>query len=191
MDTDYFVPIKIDTKRFVRGEEREFETSLGDYKEVGGWYQPYSFETNAKGSTNKQKITIEKIELNVPLDDALFVEPPLKGRTPAPTTAPDASNLQPKKPDEQTPPATEPKKPPRTVTLSREDGEGPLPEILRFAQDDASVNSLPQAPARVPAAASIRGRRARWSSARRHCDRAAPASELLRRARRNGIACRA
>ncbi len=84
MDTDYYVPIKIDTRRFVRGEEREFETSLGDYKEVGGWYQPYAFETNAKGSPNKQKITIEKIELNVPLDDALFVEPPLKGKTPAP-----------------------------------------------------------------------------------------------------------
>ena len=138
MDTDYFVPIKIDTKRFVRGEEREFETSLGDYKEVGGWYQPYSFETNAKGSANKQKITIEKIELNVPLEDALFVEPPLKGKAPAPTTAPDASNIQPKKPDEQKPLPTEPKKPPRTVTLSREDGEGALPEILRFAQDDAS-----------------------------------------------------
>ena len=80
MDTDYYVPIKIETKRFVRGEEREFETSLGDYKEVGGWYQPYSFETNAKGSPNKQKITIEKVELNVPLDDSVFVEPALKGK---------------------------------------------------------------------------------------------------------------
>ena len=80
MDTDYYVPIKIETKRFVRGEEREFETSLGDYKEVGGWYQPYAFETNAKGSPNKQKITIEKVELNVPLDDSVFVEPALKGK---------------------------------------------------------------------------------------------------------------
>src|SRR5713101_8025168 len=42
LDTDYYVPIKIDTKRLVRGAEREFETALGDYKEVAGWYLPYS-----------------------------------------------------------------------------------------------------------------------------------------------------
>ena len=34
MDTDYYVPIKIETKRMIRGAEQEFETSLGDYKEV-------------------------------------------------------------------------------------------------------------------------------------------------------------
>src|SRR5215831_19786016 len=38
MDTDYYVPIKIESKRMVRGAEREFETSLGDYKEVAGVY---------------------------------------------------------------------------------------------------------------------------------------------------------
>ena len=46
MDTDYYVPIKIDIKRFVRGAEREYETVLGDYKEVSGWFIPYAFETN-------------------------------------------------------------------------------------------------------------------------------------------------
>jgi hypothetical protein len=110
MDTDYFVPIKIDTKRFVRGEEREYETSLGDYKEAGGWYLPYSYETNAKGSQNKQKVTYEKVEVNVPIPDTRFVEPAMTAKPLA--AAPDASNIQPKKPDENKPPATEPKKPP-------------------------------------------------------------------------------
>ena len=82
MDTDYYVPIKIDTKRFVRGEEREYETSLGDYKEVDGVYYPYSTETNAKGSQDKSKITIEKIEVNVPLEDSLFVEPNATAKSP-------------------------------------------------------------------------------------------------------------
>jgi len=112
MDTDYYVPIKIDTKRFVRGEEREFETSLGDYKEAGGWYLPYSYETNAKGSPFKQKITIEKVEVNVPIAGSRFVEPPAKGANP--TAVPDASQVQPKKPEEKKPPETEPKKPPLT-----------------------------------------------------------------------------
>src|SRR5438105_10267310 len=46
LDTDYYVPIKIDTKRMVRGAEREYETALGDYKEVNGWFWPFSFESS-------------------------------------------------------------------------------------------------------------------------------------------------
>lgn len=75
MDTDYYVPIKIETKRIVRGNEVEFETVLGDYKEVAGWYVPYSVEVGAKGSQFKQKIAYDKIEANVPLDDKRFAMP--------------------------------------------------------------------------------------------------------------------
>jgi hypothetical protein len=75
MDTEYFVPIKIETKRIVRGAEVEFETVLGDYKEVAGWYVPYSIEVGGKGSQFKQKIVYDKIEANVPLDESRFVMP--------------------------------------------------------------------------------------------------------------------
>ena len=75
MDTDYYVPIKVDTVRMVRGEQREYETSIGDYKEVNGWYLPYSFESNVKGSSNKQKFSFSKIEANVPLADSRFTPP--------------------------------------------------------------------------------------------------------------------
>ena len=75
LDTDYYVPIKIDTKRMVRGAEREYETVLGDYKEVAGWYLPYSFETNVKGSQDKQKIVYDTIQANVELDDKRFEMP--------------------------------------------------------------------------------------------------------------------
>jgi hypothetical protein len=75
MDTDYYVPIRIDTKRMVRGAEREYETTLGDYKEVGGWYLPHSIETGAKGSPNKQQVTYSKIEANVALDNSRFSKP--------------------------------------------------------------------------------------------------------------------
>jgi len=75
MDTDYYVPIKIEMKRMIRGAEQEFETSLGDYKEVAGWYLPYSVETRRKGSEDVQKITFEKIEANVPVDDGRFAKP--------------------------------------------------------------------------------------------------------------------
>lgn len=105
MDTDYFVPIKIETKRMIRGAEREYETILGDYKEVAGWYLPFSVESGVKGSPNRQKITYDKIEANVALDDARFARPAVKSQ---PAAAPDASSTGPKKPDEAKPAAARP-----------------------------------------------------------------------------------
>lgn len=110
MDTDYFVPIKIDTKRMVRGAEREYETLLGDYKEVGGWYLPFSVESGPKGSQFKSKVTYEKIEANVPFDDGLFRRPAAKSE---PATAPDASTTPPKQAEGEKPGEKKPgEKPP-------------------------------------------------------------------------------
>ena len=75
LDTDYYVPIKIDTKRFIRGAEREYETVLGDYKEVAGWFLPYSIETNVKGRSDKQKVVYDQIQANVEIDDSRFKIP--------------------------------------------------------------------------------------------------------------------
>ena len=75
LDTDYYVPIKIDTRRIVRGAEREYETVLGDYKEVAGWYLPYSVEIGVKGSQDRSKTVFEKIEANVAIDDGRFSMP--------------------------------------------------------------------------------------------------------------------
>jgi len=77
LDTEYYVPIRIDTQRMIRGAPQEFETSLGDYKQVNGVYLPFSSESGAKGSssTDRGKITYDKIEANVPLDNARFTRP--------------------------------------------------------------------------------------------------------------------
>ena len=117
MDTDYYVPIKVETKRMIRGAEREFETSLGDYKEVNGVYFPWYLESGPKGSPFKGKVTYDKITANGSLADARFIEPASGAKTPAqhegqPT---DASQTQPKTQQEKQqkkPPANEPKKPP-------------------------------------------------------------------------------
>ena len=80
LDTDYYVPIKIETKQMVRGTEIEFETILGDYKESGGVYFPFSIESGAKGSSNRSVITYEKIEINPTMEDSHFnmPKPPVK-----------------------------------------------------------------------------------------------------------------
>ena len=111
MDTDYYVPIKIETKRMVRGAEREYETSLGDYKEVNGWYMPFSVESNIKGSPNRGKVTYEKIEANVPIDDARFHMPGVSASTQTGAKPADAAETLPKKTDEKKPAAKPPTKP--------------------------------------------------------------------------------
>jgi hypothetical protein len=91
LDTDSYVPIKIEEKRIIRGSEQELETTLGNYKAVDGWFVPYSIETGMKGQ-DKQRITLSKVEVNVPIDDARFTKPALV--VPA-TKTPDPAPLKP------------------------------------------------------------------------------------------------
>ena len=97
MDIDSFVPIKIETRRMIRGAERESETSLGDYKQVNGWYLPFSIESNVKGSAFRQKTAYTRIEANVPLGDDRFARP-MVGKS-QPAVQPDASTTSPRKPE--------------------------------------------------------------------------------------------
>ena len=111
MDTDYYVPIKIESQRTIRGALQESETSFGDYKEVAGWYLPYSFEMGRKGSQDKAKIVFDKIEANVALDDSRFVKPSLGPTMQQATEGPDASKNPPAKADPAKPAATAPASP--------------------------------------------------------------------------------
>ncbi|MCI0568991.1 MAG: hypothetical protein L0Z52_12520 [Acidobacteria bacterium] len=74
-DPDFFLEIRITTRRMIRGTEQEFETDLGNYEQVAGVYMPFSFETGPKGAPKGQKVTIQKIEVNVPVDNAIFAFP--------------------------------------------------------------------------------------------------------------------
>jgi outer membrane lipoprotein-sorting protein len=92
LDADSFLELKQTSKRVIRGTEVETETTIGDYKEEGGVMMPHSMEMGAKGSPQKQKITIEKVEINPAIDDAKFKMPEKKA-APAP-----AKTAEPAKP---------------------------------------------------------------------------------------------
>lgn len=111
MDTDYYVPIKIESQRTIRGALQESETSFGDYKEVAGWYLPHSFEMGRKGSQDKAKIVFDKIEANVVLDDSRFVKPSLGQTTQQAAEGPDASKNPAAKADPAKPAAPAPASP--------------------------------------------------------------------------------
>jgi photosystem II stability/assembly factor-like uncharacterized protein len=98
IDADAYVPIKVETKRTVRGAEREYETVFGDYKRVNGWYLPFAVETGAKGNPNRTQITFEHIDANVAIDDARFVQPAAGTPVQAAPTAPPAGGTAPPAP---------------------------------------------------------------------------------------------
>lgn len=75
IDADSFLQIKEVDKRTIRGTDTETESSIGDYKEVSGILFPFAVENAIKGTDQKQKITISKIELNVAVDDSIFKMP--------------------------------------------------------------------------------------------------------------------
>jgi outer membrane lipoprotein-sorting protein len=78
IDAEHFLQVKEESKRTIRGTEIDGETIFGDYKEVGGLMLPHSIDSGQKGSPQRQKLVVEKIELNVPIDDARFKMPEVK-----------------------------------------------------------------------------------------------------------------
>lgn len=84
LDTDSFLEIKLETQTMIRGALQENETLYGDYEEVGGIYYPFEVESGRKGSSDRAQFSVEKVELNVPLDDALFVMPAAKPEAKSP-----------------------------------------------------------------------------------------------------------
>jgi outer membrane lipoprotein-sorting protein len=83
LDTDSHLELKLETKMTIRGAFQENETYYGDYEAVDGIYFPFAVETAQKGDPNRVKITVEKVEINIPVDDSTFVMPAAKPGTKA------------------------------------------------------------------------------------------------------------
>jgi len=86
LDADSFLEIKYESQVKVRGAVQYTETLLGDYEQVGGVYFPFAIESGPVDSEERTRFTVEKIELNVTLDDSVFSLPPAKSEA-KPTAA--------------------------------------------------------------------------------------------------------
>jgi len=85
LDAEYFVPIMITRTgmggmpgrgRGAGGAPAEIQIIVSDYKEVDGLMIPHSIQTRRVGSERPpQSVTIDTIELNVAVDDAIFTLP--------------------------------------------------------------------------------------------------------------------
>ncbi|HEX5855437.1 MAG TPA: hypothetical protein VFZ57_07435, partial [Thermoanaerobaculia bacterium] len=76
LDPDYFLEIREETVARVRGAERITETDLGSYEQVAGVWFPFSIESGRKGGPRNSRVTIERVEVNVEVDDGIFKYPP-------------------------------------------------------------------------------------------------------------------
>jgi outer membrane lipoprotein-sorting protein len=74
LDAQTFLPIRTSGKRKQMGQEMEFESSPGNYKPVNGVMMPHSLAQKVNGNPMMQ-LTIEKIEVNTPIDDSVFKMP--------------------------------------------------------------------------------------------------------------------
>lgn len=80
LDPDHFLEIRTITQRMQHGAQMEFETDYGDYEKVAGVFMPFAVESGVRGSTDKQKVAIEKAEPNVAIDESVFHFPPTQAR---------------------------------------------------------------------------------------------------------------
>lgn len=76
LDPDTYLEIRKETQEFIRGSVRESVSDLGSYKPVAGVMYPFSIASGPKNDpTSWQTVTVEKIEVNIPLDNSEFALP--------------------------------------------------------------------------------------------------------------------
>jgi outer membrane lipoprotein-sorting protein len=76
LDPDTYIEIEVEKQQFIRGSVRESVTLLGSYKPVNGVMYPHYIESGPKNNPDQRgKVTISKIEANVPIDDGEFKMP--------------------------------------------------------------------------------------------------------------------
>jgi hypothetical protein len=75
LDPDTFLEIRKEVQEFIRGSIHESVTELGSYKPVAGVMYPFWMSEGSKANPAAQTTTIEKVEVNVPMDPAEFAVP--------------------------------------------------------------------------------------------------------------------
>jgi hypothetical protein len=72
LDPEYFLEIRTINRRIQHGIPKETVTDYGDYEQVNGVYLAFSQASGPNGSSDRQKVQIDKAEANTALDGSLF-----------------------------------------------------------------------------------------------------------------------
>jgi hypothetical protein len=82
LDPDTFLEIRKEVQEFIRGSVRESVMEMGSYKPVSGVMYPFSISQGSKANPTAQTTTVEKIEVNAPIEKADFAVPASLKQTP-------------------------------------------------------------------------------------------------------------
>ncbi len=75
LDTDYCLEFRRESRQQMQGIEIDTTATIGDYKEVGDVVVAHSVMSTIGDGTANFALTIDKIELNIDLDDERFIMP--------------------------------------------------------------------------------------------------------------------
>jgi hypothetical protein len=75
LDPDTYLEIRKEVQEFIRGSVHESVSEMGSYKPVAGVMFPYSISQGSKTNPAENTITIEKIDVNVSLEQTDFLVP--------------------------------------------------------------------------------------------------------------------
>ena len=87
-DASTYLLLKWEGTRKIADKDIPWESFFHDFREVNGLKYPFLIESDAPGSDQTQRITAEKIEVNIPIDESSFTKPKLPEPPPAPADAP-------------------------------------------------------------------------------------------------------
>lgn len=76
IDSDSYIMLRTNTKMKIMGNETESDTYFSNYTMIEGIAVPGKIDTKMKGQL-MGTLVIEKVEMNIELDDALFEKPAL------------------------------------------------------------------------------------------------------------------
>lgn len=75
LDPDTYLEIRKEVQEFIRGSVHESVSEMGSYKPVAGVMFPYSMTQGSKMNPEESTITIQKIDVNVPIEQSDFALP--------------------------------------------------------------------------------------------------------------------
>ncbi|MEZ0601132.1 hypothetical protein ACAX43_03075 [Paraburkholderia sp. IW21] len=91
VDAQNFLDVKYDREaRGPSGRPATIEVMYRDFKDVDGVRIPFVIESGAVGMDKKDRLVIDKVSLNPPLDNSTFAKPMLQGRHASVTIGADA-----------------------------------------------------------------------------------------------------
>jgi hypothetical protein len=75
LDPDTYLEIRKEVQEFIRGSVHESVSEMGSYKPVAGVMFPYSISQGSKTNPSENTVTIEKIDVNAPIEQSDFALP--------------------------------------------------------------------------------------------------------------------